>query len=89
MNESFQTPENANQRLKTMVVIVSIVAAIVIGIALYLYGQNQELESKLNAVTVQRDSLSKVISVQTRLLEAEGNQFQEDLLKIDSLQNQK
>ena len=90
MNEALETPESqANRRLKTVIVVLSLVTVLAIAAALYLYGQKKILENDLNTATMQRDSLNKVVIEQTNLLEAEGNQFQQDLLKIDSLQNQK
>jgi hypothetical protein len=85
MNE---TPvDTSNQKLKTTVIVVSVIAVLAIAFALYANGKKSSLEARLDSLTKQRDSLSLIVAEQTKLLESEGSQFQEDLLKIDSLQS--
>jgi hypothetical protein len=67
---------------------VAVIIALAAGIfAIISSNRATALESQLDAARQEKDSLLNVIAEQGKLLEAEGDQFQNDLLKIDSLEN--
>jgi|GEM_PF-5713230 len=73
--------------LQIAMVIVTAIAVAALAYGVSMSNKATSLQRQLKAATQANDSLSKVIQKQDELLEAEGAQFQNDLLTIDSLQN--